>query len=101
MHISKLEQFNLLEESQKLQQQRNESLVNITDIDNQSEMPIIKNSTSTANGSVADGNDKGIFNVSRVKKVELCEIPLDITSTCKFIIIQPLILSHHHVNRKE
>lgn len=43
------------------------------DFDDKEDMPIVKNRTAP-NGQ--DGSDKGIFNVSRIKKVELSEIPL-------------------------
>ena len=93
--VTKLEQFDIVGESQNLQ------------IKCDDEMPIIKNNSGMkkpANGS--DANDKGMFNVSRVKRVELSEIPLDISTTTtvarKFIIIlKPLILSHHHVKHTQ
>lgn len=83
LNVTKLEQFDIVSES------HNEfSPLNIPcggDAKTVNEMPIVKNS----NGQ-SDAVDKGIFNVSRIKKVELSEIPLDITSARKFII--PLIL---------
>lgn len=56
--------------------EHNDSInVNETDIEKQQEeMPIVKKNLST-NGQ-QDAGDKGIFNVSRIKKVELSEIPL-------------------------
>lgn len=46
---------------------------------NNDEMPIVK----TASVEAADnGGDKGIFSVSRVKKVELSELPLNTTNMC-------------------
>lgn len=47
------------------------------------EMPIVKKNGE--NGHQENGTDKGMFSVSRVKKVELSEIPLatDICSTSK------------------
>jgi hypothetical protein len=88
LSITKLEQFNII---------GNESIINVAGEFNNNndrnhhnnnnyylseEMPIVKN--GSANGQ-PDGSDKGMFNVSRVKKVELSEIPLasDICSTCK------------------
>lgn len=98
--VTKLEQFDILGESQNSQIKCNESL------EDDDEMPIIKNNSvvkKTANGS--DASDKGMFNVSRVKKVELSEIPLDISTAAaaaarKFILKQ-LILSHHHVKHTQ
>lgn len=91
--VSKLDQFDTIEESQNLQIKRNESLDEEEEEEDDEEMPIIKNNNSstvmaakkTTNGS--DGSDKGMFNVSRVKKIELSEIPLDISTTAarKFI----------------
>lgn len=90
LHVTKLDQFDIIGESQ---------INDDESLDKDKGMPIIKNNNSslataakkTANGS--DANDKGMFNVSRVKKVELSEIPLDISTTAaattcarKFII---------------
>lgn len=97
--VTKLEQFDILGESQNSQIKCNESLEEDDD-----EMPIIKNNSvvkKNTNGS--DASDKGMFNVSRVKKVELSEIPLDISTAAaarKFILKQ-LILSHHHVKHTQ
>lgn len=91
MHTTKLEQFDIGgkndESLEKIRKKEEE----------EDEMPIIKNSSSTTKSATSngqlDGNDKGIFNVSRVKKVELSEIPLDISAaTSRKFIIQPLIL---------
>lgn len=79
LHVTKLESFNLISES------HDESPLNSAggDAGITNDMPIVKNGQS-------DAADKGIFNVSRIKKVELSEIPLatDIctTSARKFII---------------
>lgn len=82
LSVTKIEQIDIVSESQ------NESLLNIPagdDAEIVNEMPIVKNGSSQS-----DATDKGIFNVSRIKKVELSEIPLatDIctTSACKSII---------------
>lgn len=85
LNVTKLEQFDIVSES------HDESLSG-GDAQTVCEMPIVKN----GNGQ-SDAADKGIFNVSRIKKVELSEIPLatDICTTAarKFIVsVQPLIL---------
>lgn len=49
--------------------------------DSENEMPIVKKSGE--NGQQENGNDRGMFNVSRVKRVELSEIPLDISTSGK------------------
>jgi hypothetical protein len=101
--ITKLEQFSFVSESPNLQNIRNESLEFFDATskvrlqrNKEEEMPIMKNGTATtANCQSTDGSDKGIFNVSRVKRVELSEIPLDIATTTTLtrkFIIQPLIL---------
>jgi hypothetical protein len=53
-----------------------------------SDMPIPKKNGSENGQQQENGIDKGIFSVSRVKKVELSEIPLatDICSTRKFSV---------------
>jgi hypothetical protein len=79
LNVTKLEQFDIVSES------HNESLNAPGGDATLNEMPIVKN----GNGQ-SDAADKGMFNVSRIKKVELSEIPLDIASARKFII--PLIL---------
>ncbi|CAG9798032.1 unnamed protein product [Chironomus riparius] len=74
LSVTKLEQFDIASDILKCEIVRNESF-NVDGIERDFEdedMPIVKNSTS--NGQ--DGSDKGIFNVSRIKKVELSEIPL-------------------------
>jgi len=74
LSVSKLEQFDIASDIQKFEVWRNESF-NVSVIEREFEdedMPIVKNSKT--NGQ--DGSDKGIFNVSRIKKVELSEIPL-------------------------
>lgn len=70
--ISQLEQLELTSELPRLQIERHEQI----NFDGGT-MPIVKKPSSEENGS-----DKGIFSVSRVKKVELAEIPL--TTTRKF-----------------
>lgn len=74
--FSSLEQFELVSDLKQLQIVRfeNVSLDGSTD-----EMPIVKKN------DVENGSDKGIFSVSRVKKVELSEISLasDICAACK------------------
>lgn len=83
LNVTKLEQFDIVSESHNELPPLNVPCGG--DATTVNEMPIVKNS----NGQ-SDATDKGIFNVSRIKKVELSEIPLDITSACEFII--PLIL---------
>lgn len=76
--ITKLESLNLTSDFPHLQLVHNEPISFDGDI---SEMPIVKTANESENGT-----DKGIFNVSRVKKVELSELQLnsvDITSTRK------------------
>lgn len=80
LSVQKLEQFDIATETQTLQIVKNES-INLEGKyreEEELEMPIVKNSSS--NGQ-QEGSDKGIFNVSRVKKVELSEIPLS-TDIC-------------------
>lgn len=85
--ITKLEQLDIESDVlNKLEIVRNDpiSVLDIIKIrTEEGEMPIVKNSSST-NGQ-QDGSDKGIFHVSRIKKVELSEIPLasDICNTTR------------------
>ncbi|XP_070509313.1 protein cappuccino-like isoform X2 [Chironomus tepperi] len=74
LSVTKLEQFDIASDiHKKCEIVRNESFnVNGIERDLEDEDMPIKN--SKANGQ--DGSDKGIFNVSRIKKVELSEIPL-------------------------
>lgn len=79
--ITKLEQLDLISDLPTLQVVRHESV----SFDGEaSVMPIVKKKSE--NGTPENGIDKGIFSVSRVKKVELPEIPLatDICQTRKF-----------------
>lgn len=79
--ITKLEQFDLISDLPTLQIVRHEQV----SVDGEaSNMPIVKKKSE--NGTPESGADKGIFSVSRVKKVELPEIPLttDICQTRKF-----------------
>jgi hypothetical protein len=65
------------------------------------EMPIVK---SGENGQTENGNDRGIFSVSRVKRVELSEIPLDISSageTVKSISTREVHFSHSCVKNAQ
>lgn len=73
--ITKLEQLDLISELPKLQIVRHEN-VSLCAQESTDEMPIVKKSETE------NGGDKGIFSVSRVKKVELSEISL---ATRKFI----------------
>lgn len=84
--VTKLVQLDLQGEQRKLQVVHNES-INFEGKRNEvEEMPIKK---KNENGSPENGAaDKGIFSVSRVKKVELSEIPMNCT-TCKFPLEQP------------
>jgi hypothetical protein len=61
------------------------------------EMPIV-------NGQTENGSDRGIFSVSRVKKVELSEIPLDISTageTVKSISTREVHFSHSGVKNAQ
>lgn len=98
--IKKLEQLSFCGDQQNLQIVRHESL----NFDGESsseecvEMPILKKRLEQVQPE--NGNDKGIFSVSRVKKVELSEIPLatDICATCKSISVT---VRNLHTNRQE
>lgn len=86
LQIVKLESLELLPSLQ----QCNESLNTVNSNENINEdnkMPIVKKNgeNSQENGCGGGGVDKGIFSVSRVKKVELSEISLasDICTTRK------------------
>jgi hypothetical protein len=85
--VTKLEQIDIVSDARAaLQFIRNESI----SVDGSKcaeeeggEMPIVRNGSSVPSngqqlhaGSDASDKDKGMFNVSRVKKVELSEIPL-------------------------
>lgn len=83
--IKKLEQLCLDSYQKNLQVVRHEPInVDGTVSEDCGQMPIVKKSSDHA--QLENGNDKGIFSVSRVKKVELSEIPLatDICATCKY-----------------
>lgn len=62
------------------------------------EMPIVKNNNNSGDNSQENG-DKSIFSVSRVKKVELSEIPLasDICSTRMYFSYFPLVIIYAHL----
>lgn len=79
--ITKLEQLNLIGDLTTLQIVQHDSVRRESTED---DMPIVKKSSQ--NGTPENGTDKGIFTVSRVKKVELSEIPLttDICQSRKF-----------------
>lgn len=79
--IIELEKLNLVSTQPNLQVVHHESLNFSGDGESSDEMPI-KKKTSQNN---ENGTDKGIFSISRVKKVELSEIPLasDICTSCK------------------
>lgn len=68
--ITKLEQLDLISDRPQLQIVRYET-INFDGATSDDEMPIVKSSSEQENGT-----DKGIFSVSRVKKVELSELPL-------------------------
>lgn len=70
LSVSKLEQLELISELPKLQIVRFENVSLGGRELSCDEMPIVKKS------EVENGSDKGIFSVSRVKKVELSEISL-------------------------
>lgn len=94
--VTKLEQLDLHGEQRKLQVVHNES-INFEGKRNEEveEMPIVKKKNE--NGSPENGAaDKGIFSVSRVKKVELSEIPMN-CSTCKFPLEPPRTQRISHI----
>jgi hypothetical protein len=96
LQIVKLQSYELLP---TLNFVSNESLNNSVNEESSDIMPIVKNSNgenSQENGCGGGGVDKGIFSVSRVKKVELSEIPLasDICSTRKFFTFPTIIYAH-------
>ena len=81
--IRKLEQLSLNSSQQDLQIVQHEPLNYFGGFSREEQMPIVKKSGEHIQPE--NGNDKGIFSVSRVKKVELSEIPLatDICATRK------------------
>ncbi|KAG5675766.1 hypothetical protein PVAND_005643 [Polypedilum vanderplanki] len=79
--VTKLEQFDIFGDKKTLQIIRNESI----NLDSEcveevgGKMPIVRNGSSSNGRKLhtdASDKDKGMFNVSRVKKIELSEIPL-------------------------
>lgn len=81
--VTKLEQLNLVSTQPNLRVVHHES-VNLSGDSESDEMPIKKKAQQNNENN---GSDKGIFSVSRVKKVELAEIPLasDICATRKHL----------------
>jgi hypothetical protein len=78
--VAKLEQLNVISDQHSLEIVRNEPLsFDGGAQESGDEMPIVKKSGEI--GPLENGSDRGIFSVSRVKKVELSEIPLDISTT--------------------
>lgn len=79
--VTKLQQLDLISDLPTLHIARYEN-VNLDGGESSDEMPIVMKSESE------NGSDKGIFSVSRVKKVELSEISLasDICATCKSFV---------------
>lgn len=90
--ITKLQQLNLISNQPSLQVVHQEH-VNFEGKSSESsdEMPIVKKNSE--NGQQENGTDKGIFSVSRVKKVELPEIPLatDICSAARKLPLEVLM----------
>lgn len=96
--ITRLEQLNLVSNQPNLQIVQHEQL----NFDGQSEseaeeMPIVKKIGGS--GQQENGTDKGIFSVSRVKKVELPEIPL-VTDICSAARKHPLELGSSHRKKR-
>lgn len=93
--VTKLEQLDLHGEQQKLRVVHNESISFEGTRNEAEEMPIVKKKDE--NGPPENGAaDKGIFSVSRVKKVELSEIPMNCT-TCKFPLEPPRTQRISHI----
>lgn len=81
--ITKLEHLNLVSDQSSLQIVHHEHInFDGGSLATADEMPIVKKNGE--HGQQENGTDKGIFSVSRVKKVELPEIPLaDICSAAR------------------
>lgn len=81
--IKKLEQLSLVSHQQIARHEPVNFDGASSSEDDVEQMPIVKKSSEHV--QLEHGNDKGIFSVSRVKKVELSEIPLatDICAACK------------------
>lgn len=75
--ITKLESLSLISELPTLQLVHYEP-ISVDGVIDTDEMPIVKSTVEPENA----GSDKGIFSVSRVKKVELSELPLNTTDIC-------------------